>query len=76
MSRIKGKYVAQVEIEFDFERTPYMCPLSESREKICGGWFTEQIAHMIEEEIDLGKVNVTQLYADIYEIEEDNDANN
>jgi hypothetical protein len=33
MSRIKGKYVAQVEIEFDFERTPYMCPLSESREK-------------------------------------------
>ena len=42
--------------------------------KICGGWFTEQIAHMIEDEIDLGKVNVTQLYADIYETE-DNDAN-
>lgn len=70
MSRIKGRYVATVEIDFDAEREPGMVSIEEMQESLRRNKFTEEIHHMIQDEFDFGKVHVTQQYADIYEVEE------
>jgi len=70
MSRIKGRYVATVEIDFDAEREPGMVSIEEMQESLRRNKFTEEIHQMIQDEFDFGKVHVTQQYADIYEVEE------
>jgi len=70
MSRIKGRYVATVEIDFDAEREPGMVSIEEMQESLRSNKFTEEIHQMIQDEFDFGKVRVTQQYADIYEVEE------
>ena len=70
MSRIKGRYVATVEIDFDTERVPGMVSIEEIQESLRSNKFTEEIHHMIQDEFDFGEVQVTQQYADIYEVEE------
>ena len=72
--RYKGRYVAQIEIDFDFKRTEEMLPLEEIKEKTFGGWLTDEIKDVIEGEImdnRYGKTTVTQQYADMYEVEEE-----
>ena len=70
MRRIKGRYVATVEIDFDAEREPGMVSIEEMQESLRSNKFTEEIHQMIQDEFDFGKVQVTQQYADIYEVEE------
>lgn len=70
MSRITGSYVAQVEIEFDFEREPGMRPICEISNDFCEEKFTNELRQMIEDEIGLGKVSLTQMYAEVHEEED------
>ena len=73
MSRIKGKYVATVTITLDVDENksgllPY--------EEIEQGWkrgLNDGVKSAIQHEIiddDLGKLEVTQTYCDIYRVEE------
>jgi len=70
MSRIKGRYVATVEIDFDTERVPGMVSIEEIQERLRSNTFTEVLRNTLANGIDFGKVQVTQQYADIYEVEE------
>ena len=70
MSRIKGRYVATVEIDFDTERLPGMIPIEEIHEKFRSNTFTEMVRQTLANGFYFGKVQVTQQYADIYEVEE------
>ena len=69
--RIKGRYVAQIEIDIDCEYKPgQMLPFPEIKERIVGGEVTQNIRELIQDEIDAGSVTVTQQYADLYEVED------
>ena len=74
--RIKGKYVAQVEIDIDFPYRKEMLPFEEIKEKTVGGWVTDGIKSAIENEvmdIGLAKVTVAQTYADLYEVKDEDE---
>lgn len=70
MSRIKGRYVAQIEIDFDIKRVPGMLSLNEMTERLKSGEFANAI---MEEIVDIseGAVTITQLYSDLYEVDDD-----
>ncbi len=70
MSRIKGRYVATVEVDFDAEREPGMIPIEEIQERFRNNTLTEMIQETLATGFYYGKVQVTQQYADIYEVEE------
>jgi len=69
--RYKGKYVAQIEIDFDIEKSERMLPFEEIKKKTVGGELTDDIRDVIRDEIidDYGTITVTQQYADMYEVE-------
>lgn len=69
--RYKGKYVAQIVIDFDIEKTERMLPFEEIKKKTVGGELTDDIRDVIRDEIidDYGTITVTQQYADMYEVE-------
>jgi hypothetical protein len=69
--RYKGKYVAQIVIDFDIEKSERMLPFEEIKKKTVGGELTDDIRDVIREEIidDYGTITVTQQYADMYEVE-------
>ncbi len=67
MSKIKGKYVATIIIEFNSERMPGMLPIEEIQKKLSDGSFTEHLKQEISDSSDLGKVQIIQQQADIYE---------
>ena len=72
MSRIKGKWVGLIEIEFDAERVENMLSLAEIQTNA-----REYLAGDVEEFINDEKVSgagtakVTMQLCDIYEVEED-----
>ena len=70
--RIKGKYVALVEIDFDFEHKQTHLPFEQIKTKVVGGELTNEIKKAIDEEFfdDETKATVTQQYADLYEVTE------
>lgn len=70
MSRIKGRYVATVEIDIDTERLPGMISIEEIQERFRDDMFTERVLQTLADGIDIGEIQVTQQYADIYEVEE------
>ena len=67
MSKIKGKYVATIIIEINSERTPDMLPIEEMQKKLSDGSFTEMLKQEISDSSDLGKLQIIQQQADIYE---------
>ena len=67
MSKIKGKYVATIIIEINSERTPDMLPIEEIQKKLSDGSFTEMLKQEISDSSDLGKLQIIQQQADIYE---------
>ena len=69
--RYKGKYVALVEIDFDIEKSERTLPLEEIKKKTVGGELTDAIRDVIRDEVvdDYGTITVTQQYADMYEVE-------
>jgi hypothetical protein len=69
MSRIKGRYVAQVILEVDMERCEGMLPLEVIRENMYG--ITDTMANTLIEEGDFSKVEVVPQFVDVYETEEE-----
>ena len=71
--RIKGRYVALVEIDIDFEQKKDMVTFHELKKRTTDGFLTDCIRDVIKDEVidDYAKVTVTQQYADLYEVEED-----
>lgn len=74
MSRIKGKFVALVECDYDFEKRPGMRSIDEMQKYMRDGILTEAIRKLIDNASEFGKVvKVTQLFGDIYEVEDSDD---
>ena len=74
MSKIKGRYVATVVIDIDYEETDKTNPVEQIRENVCGGALTDAIREVIDEWIvdeSIGTLRVTQDYAEIHLAEED-----
>ena len=73
MSRIKGRYVAQVVLEWDVPREHDMNSLEEIRHIICDGDLTNAIKNSLSLDIDIDRCSVTvdQLFADVYEVDDD-----
>lgn len=74
MSRIKGRYVAQVVIEVNIPRDKDTFPVEKIRDGICGGGFTEHIKQTLSEGIannDEFSLTVDQLFADVYEVDDE-----
>ena len=70
MSRIKGRYVAQVILTVDEERTEDMVPIEVIKENFAG------ITEEIKKELDSGDftaVEVIEQFSEVDETEEDND---
>ena len=74
MARIKGKYVATVEIKFDFEENEKYLPFEEIKTNIEEG-LTPILRELIQDEVtrDIATFEVRQQYADCYRVIEDGD---
>ena len=69
MSRIKGRYVAQVILTVDEERTEDMLPIEVIKENFAG--ITEEIKKELEGG-DFTAVEVIEQFSEVDEVEEDN----
>ena len=74
--KIKGRYVAQVVIDFDFdpEKAGTKLPFEEMCKMMASGELTEDLQKMVEEEFfdeRLGTLTVDQMEANLYEVKED-----
>lgn len=72
--RYKGRYVAQIVIDFDIlKKGTRMLPFEEIKKKTIDGELTDAIKDVVVGEIidDCGTVTVTQQYADMYEVKEE-----
>lgn len=73
MAMIKGRYVAQIEINFAMdESTEGLLPFEEIHKRTTEG-LTPMLKELIRDEIDEGEVTVTQMFADVW-MAEDADA--
>jgi len=71
--RVKGRYVATVILDFDYEERGDTRPVYDVKRVITGGALTEEIKKTISDWIfdeTLGTLTVEQQYADLCEIEE------
>ena len=68
MSRIKGRYVAQVILTVDEERTEGMVPIEVIKENFSG--ITEEIKKDLEQG-DFTTVEVIEQFSEVNEVEED-----
>lgn len=70
MSRVKGKYVATVTIEWDQEREPNMLPLQDIKEN--AKFLTQTITGSLMDAV-MGKTNieVTEQCCDFWEVEDE-----
>ena len=67
MSRVKGKYVATVTIEWDQEREPNMLPLQDIKDN--ARYLTMSLTEAIQDGVDGNtKVEVVEQYCDFYEV--------
>lgn len=71
MSRIKGRYVAQVVFEWDLPRESNTLPLEKIRHHICDGEMKIAITEALSDGVDDCVVTVDQLFADVYEVDDD-----
>ena len=71
MSIIKGRYVATVVLSWDVLRAPGMRSFKKIKHTICDGEVTNAIKNYLSANIDSCSATVEQLYADVYEVEED-----
>lgn len=68
MSRIKGRYVAQVILTVDEERTEGMVPIEDIKENFAG--ITEEIKKDLEQG-DFTTVEVIEQFSEVDEVEEE-----
>lgn len=73
MSRIKGKFVVLLECDYDFEKRPGMRSIEEMQKYMRDGTLTEAIRQSIDDASEFAKVKATQMYGDIYEVEDSDD---
>lgn len=67
MSRVKGKYVATVTIEWDQEREPNMLPLQDIKDN--ARYLTMSLTEAIQDGVEgNSKVEVVEQYCDFYEV--------
>lgn len=72
--RIKGRYVAQIVIDFDYDKNKVedIWPFDRAKEYVMGGALTERISYLFACELygsdDIGKCRIEQQYADLYEV--------
>ena len=66
MSRIKGRYVAQIIMTVDEERKDYMLPLDKIKKNFAS--LTENIKNVLEQG-EFTTVEVIEQYSDVYEVE-------
>lgn len=71
MSRIKGRYVAQVVLEWDLPREKHTLPLEKIRHHICDGGMKNAITEVLHDGSDDCVITVDQLFADVYEVDDD-----
>ena len=71
MSRIKGRYVAKVVLEWNVLRKPDMRSLEKIKHTICNGEVTNAIKEYLSGYLEESNVTVEQMYADVYEVDED-----
>jgi len=73
MSRIKGRYVATIEINIDAERTDKMLSIDRLRDRVTNGELTRIISILVNRGDVLaegqGTIAVTQQSAEIEEVE-------
>ena len=72
--RVKGRYVCKVEFDFDFIHKKRYSPFAEMREQVINGGLTDAIKDVLRSDVvdDIfGTVTVTQQYADLYEVQEE-----
>lgn len=70
--RYKGRYVAQIVIDFDILEQKGMLPFEEIKKKTIDVELTDAIKDVVGEIIDdCGTVTVTQQYADMYEVKDE-----
>lgn len=72
MSQIKGRYVAQIEINFAMDESTHgLLPFEEINKRTTEG-LTPMLKELIQNEIDEGtEVTVTQMFADVWRAEVD-----
>ena len=73
MSRIKGRYVAQVVLEWDVQRTSETFPLEKIRHSICNGNMKNAITRALYDGLVDCTVTVDQQYADVYEVDDEDE---
>lgn len=70
MSRVKGKYVATVTIEWDQEREPNMLPLQDIKDN--ARYLTMSLTEAIQDGVEgNSKVEVVEQYCDFWEVEDE-----
>lgn len=70
MSRVKGKYVAIVTIEWDQEREPNMLPLQDIKDN--ARYLTMGLTEAIQDGVEgNSKVEVVEQYCDFWEVEDE-----
>lgn len=71
MSRIKGRYVAQVVFEWDLPRENNTLPIEKIRHHICDGEMKNAITEALYDGSDDCVITVDQMYADVYEVDDE-----
>lgn len=73
--KIKGRYVAQVEIDINVDASRKgLLPFEEIHEMVMGDKITDILREMLNDELfleDEGKITVTKMYGDAYQVEGD-----
>lgn len=71
--KAKGRYVAQIEIDFTADLgTLNKVSFAEMSDRMHNGWMERTVAHVLETVVkgSYGEITVTPQYADVYEVEE------
>lgn len=76
MARIKGRYVATIIVDFNYdEKDKSMLPFDEVEEHLRTGKMNSQVEDLLYDEFsaddDKVKLSVEQQYADIYRVEDE-----
>lgn len=69
---VKGRYVAQVEVDFEYDRRDLrQVPFPEVHDRLTGEWIDKIVAEAIASIFHSGnpKITVTKQYVDVYEVE-------
>lgn len=70
---IKGRYVAQIEVNFEYSKDEMKVTLQEVKERLHGEWIKKTITYAMEGIFKGGNVlfEVTTMYADAIQVEEE-----